>query len=47
MLMAIAGVVVGFIASVVFAVLFPLGLYFRRLMFRLRGPSRFEIGGET
>ncbi len=47
MLMAIAGAVVGFVAGVAFAVFFPLGLYFRRLVFRLHGLSRFEIDGET
>jgi len=39
--------VLGFFAGVVFACVFPLGLYFNRLMFRLRGPVPFEIDGKT
>jgi hypothetical protein len=46
MLMAIAGAVVGFVAGVMFAMFFPLGLYWQRLLFRLGGPSRFEIDGK-
>lgn len=47
MLMGMVGGVLGFAAGVAFAVFFPLGLYFRRLVFRLRGPEPFEVGGET
>ena len=47
MLVAMACTVLGFFAGVVFACVFPLGLYFNRLMFRLRGPVPFEIDGKT
>jgi len=44
--MLMAGAVVGFVARVLFAMHFPLGLYWQRLLFRLHGPSRFEIDGK-
>jgi hypothetical protein len=47
MRMAIACGILGFFAGIVFAVLFPLGLYFRRLVFRLRGPAPMEADAET
>jgi hypothetical protein len=46
-LVATACAVLGFLAGVAFAVFFPLGLYFRRLVFWWRGPVPFEVGGET
>jgi hypothetical protein len=43
MLMAIGGAVVGFVAGVLFAMSFPLGLYWQKLLFRLSGPARLGI----